>query len=91
MTKSQQHPCYQCMERTVGNDAGCHATCERYQLWKRAYDEQQAALRKARQRGARWTRFSACVRHACVNGWATGHAEAGSDDRNEVRFARKAA
>ena len=51
MTK-QQHPCYQCMERTVDNDAGCHAKCERYQLWKRAYDEQQAALREARQRGA---------------------------------------
>ena len=48
MTK-QQHPCYQCTERTVGNDAGCHATCERYQMWKRAYDKQQAALRKARQ------------------------------------------
>lgn len=52
MTKSQQHPCYQCTERTVGNDAGCNATCERYQLWRRAYDEQQAALRKARQRDA---------------------------------------
>lgn len=49
MTKSQQHPCYQCAERVVGDDAGCHATCERYQMWKRAYDEQQAALRKARQ------------------------------------------
>ncbi len=49
MTRAQQHPCYQCTERTVGNDAGCHANCEKYQLWKRAYDEQQAALRRAGQ------------------------------------------
>lgn len=52
MTRAQSHPCYQCTQRTVGNDAGCHANCEKYQLWKRAYDEQQTALRKARQRGA---------------------------------------
>ena len=47
MTKSQQHPCYQCTERTVGNDAGCHASCEKYQLWKRAHDAQQEALRRS--------------------------------------------
>ena len=49
MTRAQTHPCYQCTERTVGDDAGCHASCEKYQLWKRAHDEQQAALRRAGQ------------------------------------------
>ena len=49
MTRAQQHPCYQCTERTVGDDAGCHASCEKYQLWKRAHDAQQAALRRAGQ------------------------------------------
>lgn len=76
MTRAQQHPCYQCAERTVGNDAGCHATCERYQMWKRAYDEQQAALREARQRGAEVDKVFS-MRAARMRKWLGSRARGG--------------
>ena len=39
-------PCRECQERY----AGCGAKCDVYKLWKKAWDEKQAAIREAKNR-----------------------------------------
>lgn len=39
-------PCSDCTERATGDNAGCHARCERFKEWKAAQDAIKAIREK---------------------------------------------